>query len=293
MSPQASTIPDRKPALDEWEYHLSEIITGGEDYSTRSELIQEGGSVSVENMFFHKGRAVKDFGFATFGGVVRGVPRLDYQFNKSDGSSELVLLTNATLYTWNVTAAEWQYVSDGNDTTMRVAGVATDLVIDVVSIAGFSNGDFIGVLLDDGTQHQTTINGVPAGTLITITDALPSGAAIGKVVVKAVDFAGSSVIPISIATWTAKDRIYIANGVDTPRWYDGATCEIIENLPATTFSCRLIRVFNDYILLFHTVEDGTAYPQRERWSDAGFDNIWNETVNFNDFYQNDDWITAA
>ncbi|KKK73575.1 hypothetical protein LCGC14_2892460, partial [marine sediment metagenome] len=174
-----------------------------------------------------------------------------------------------------------------------VATAFNEFELTVVDDAGFADGDFIGVILDNGTQHQTIIDGAPAANVITIDDGIAGPAAISKVVVKAVDFAGNSLIPVSIETWAAKDRIYIANGVDTPRWYDGATCEIIENLPATTFSCRLIRIFKDYILLFHTVEDGTAYPQRERWSDAGFDNIWNETVNFNDFYQNDDWITAA
>lgn len=67
-------------------------------------------------------------------------------------------------------------------TAMKVAGVATDLTIDVDSIVGLTNGDFIGIELDDRTMHWTTINGVPAGDTVTITVALPSAAAITNTV---------------------------------------------------------------------------------------------------------------
>jgi len=64
------------------------------------------------------------------------------------------------------------------ETAMKVAGVATDLTIDVDSITGLTTGDYIGIALDDGTSHWTTINGAPAGDTVTITDALPSAVAI-------------------------------------------------------------------------------------------------------------------
>lgn len=293
MSPQADTKGIREPGLDEWQYHFSEILTKGEDASMRSELIKEGGVIDAENVFFRQGRVTKDFGYVSFGPAVRGNPRFEEQFFRTDGTSELTLVTDATLYTWVIAVSEWHYVSDGNDTTLSVASAATDLTLDVVSDTGFSDGDFIGLLLDDGTQHQTTVNGAPAANVITITDAVPSAAAIGNYVRKAVDFAGDASIPVSVVTWAAKNRMYIANGVDTPRWYDGSTCEIIASLPGSTFSCRIVRLFNDYLILLHTVEDGTAYPQRERWANAGFDDQWNASVNFIDFYQNEDWITSA
>ena len=64
------------------------------------------------------------------------------------------------------------------ETDIKVAGVATDLTIDVDSITGLTTGDYIGIALDDGTSHWTTINGAPAGDTVAITDALPSAAAI-------------------------------------------------------------------------------------------------------------------
>jgi len=48
--------------------------------------------------------------------------------------------------------------------------------ITVDSITGITNGDYIGVKLDDGTMQWTTINGVPAGTTIVLTAALTDDA---------------------------------------------------------------------------------------------------------------------
>jgi hypothetical protein len=63
-------------------------------------------------------------------------------------------------------------------TEIATAGSATDLTIDVDSITGMTNGDYIGIELDDGTLQWTTINGVPAGTTVTITAALTDDTAV-------------------------------------------------------------------------------------------------------------------
>lgn len=68
------------------------------------------------------------------------------------------------------------------ETTMKVAGVATDSTIDVNSISGMTAGDFIGIELDDGTVQWTTINGAPSGDTVTLTAALTGASAISNVV---------------------------------------------------------------------------------------------------------------
>lgn len=68
------------------------------------------------------------------------------------------------------------------ETDVKVAGIATDLTIDVDSITGMTSGDFFGVQLDAGTMHWTTINGVPSGDTVTITDALPSAVSVDNTV---------------------------------------------------------------------------------------------------------------
>lgn len=467
VSPQAESFSDGLNQLDGWEYHFAELLTGGEDISVRSELIKEAGVINAENLYFAKGRIIKDTGYKLFGAAVRGTPRIGYQFFKSDGSSELTLLTNTTFYRWVPAVSEWQYVSGGTATTLTAdigenlltyseqldhadwvktnctvsadatlapdgtttadkvipdnlatsswlketktlelntqytlsvygksaeltsirvnaytteigdafavfdlsAGTVTTefgidsanitsaangfyrctivftvgatvastqlqaarmasgtgdgasgfyawgasltksstvkdyfkteatandgLTLTVADITGFSDGDHIGVLLDDGTEHKTTINGAPSGSSIVMDDVIAGNAASGNAVVKPLLLSGDDAIPPSVATWAAKDRMYFTNGIDTPQYYDGTECQDIPSLPGSTFTCRLISIFNDYLQLLFTTEDGVAYPQRIRWANAGFDDQWNELVNFNDFYQSEDWITAV
>lgn len=52
---------------------------------------------------------------------------------------------------------------------------ATTITVD--SITGISSGDNIGVVVDDGTVHWTTVNGAPAGSTVTLTTALDDSAA--------------------------------------------------------------------------------------------------------------------
>jgi len=49
--------------------------------------------------------------------------------------------------------------------------------ITVSSITGISSGDNIGVVLDNGAIHWTTVNGAPSGSTITLTAVMPSAAA--------------------------------------------------------------------------------------------------------------------
>lgn len=58
------------------------------------------------------------------------------------------------------------------------AAAQTDITVD--SITGISNGDAIGVELDDGTMQWTTVNGVPSGTTVVLTAALTSAASDGN-----------------------------------------------------------------------------------------------------------------
>jgi hypothetical protein len=68
-------------------------------------------------------------------------------------------------------------------TTLSVAGVATDLTVTLSSVTGITSGDVIGIQLDSGAAHWTTVNGAPVGNVVTLTVALPSNATIGKLVV--------------------------------------------------------------------------------------------------------------
>lgn len=66
--------------------------------------------------------------------------------------------------------------------TMSVAAAAAATTITPVSTTGMSNGDTIGITLDDDTVHWTTINGVPTSDVV-LTTGLASGAAAGNRIV--------------------------------------------------------------------------------------------------------------
>ncbi len=70
--------------------------------------------------------------------------------------------------------------SDVVRTTIGAAEAAGQTALTVSSITGISNGDFIGIELDDGTMQWTTVNGAPSGTTVTVTTALTGAAAAGN-----------------------------------------------------------------------------------------------------------------
>lgn len=59
------------------------------------------------------------------------------------------------------------------------AGAATVTLDDVI---GFTNGNNIGVVLDDGTTQWTTINGAPSGDVVTLAAALTGSASVNNFV---------------------------------------------------------------------------------------------------------------
>jgi hypothetical protein len=97
------------------------------------------------------------------------------------------------------------------NTAVKVAGVATDTTIDVDYITGISDGDYIGIELDTGYLHWTTVNGAPAGDTVTLTDALPSAVAIDNTVY-AYTTKGNRPMDILNAVRSTTD------GTDTPLW---------------------------------------------------------------------------
>lgn len=63
--------------------------------------------------------------------------------------------------------------------TTTVAQVATNTTVTLASVTGFATTMRIGVMLTTGAFHWTTINGAPVGLVVTLTNALPAGVAIG------------------------------------------------------------------------------------------------------------------
>lgn len=69
---------------------------------------------------------------------------------------------------------------DLTSTTLSAAAATSATTLTVSSITGISSVDNIGVILDDGSFHWTTVNGAPSGSTVTLTAAMPSAAASGN-----------------------------------------------------------------------------------------------------------------
>lgn len=105
-------------------------------------------------------------------------------------------------------------LDDFVNTQLSVAGVATDTILTVDATVGMLAADFVGIELDDGTRHWTTIVSVDSSTQITITVALPSGAAIDNTV-----YTFTTLIPRPIRILQVRRQTTGEdNEVDTIKW---------------------------------------------------------------------------
>jgi hypothetical protein len=64
-------------------------------------------------------------------------------------------------------------------TSDEIAGAGT---IALTSVTGISSGDYFGVELDTGEMQWTTVNGAPAGLVVTLTDVLTGASSSGSTV---------------------------------------------------------------------------------------------------------------
>jgi len=65
-------------------------------------------------------------------------------------------------------------------TTIGADEATGQTALTVASITGITNGDYLGIELDDGTIQWTTVNGVPSGTTVTATASLTDDASEGN-----------------------------------------------------------------------------------------------------------------
>lgn len=101
--------------------------------------------------------------------------------------------------------------------------------------------------------------------------------------------------------WTEnwQDRLFITNNKDQIRVYDGSTLAdfIIDFTGGSTNhvdTCLMIFAYKGRLIILNPTEDGTAYPQRARWSAAGTYADWSEATGggYNDADTLDRIVTA-
>ena len=285
---------DQVAETGRWLYKRIASFDGGLNDMKPPHEIADNELSSVENLVLLRGRVQADTGYKQFGGSVRGAPRAAFQFFKTNNTSELLLITDATVYKWN--QSEWQYIAGDASTTASVGEAAGSTQIDVASEAGFAVNDYVGITLDDGTQHQSQVTAVSVGVL-TIADPIPTGRSVpvGAAVVKAVALSGSQDKQVSLITYAPSNWLLFTNGVDAPKRYDGTSCVDLPGLPAGGATvCKALGLFNNHVLLLGTSEGGTDYPQRVRWSDTADPTNWSTgNAGYNDLVSSEDFIVTG
>jgi hypothetical protein len=103
-------------------------------------------------------------------------------------------------------------------TTVAAAAAASSLTLS--SVAGIATGYYIGVELDSGALFWTTVNGAPAGLVVTLASALPSAAASGAQVFV---FQTIAQQPLLIEAAVLRDQTLVdtpVNIIQTTQTYD-------------------------------------------------------------------------
>lgn len=83
------------------------------------------------------------------------------------------------------TAGGWFTQTFALDTTTSASSAIGGSTVTVTTVTGITSGDIIGVVQDDGSTHWTTVNGAPAGSVVTLSAVLTSAVASGNRVVVA------------------------------------------------------------------------------------------------------------
>lgn len=212
-----------------------------------------------------------------------GIGQGSFDHQTVAGAVTPLLVTTKTCYRYiGLPTDEWQYVAGTVTTTLSANEAAQSDVMNVADTTGFAVGKRIGIFLDDGSQHQTTIASIAAGTpgTITIDDKLPgytgTTASSGNGVLQAIELAGSADKQLVFVAVPWHEWSVFTNGVDVPMRYDGTTFEVIPNLPsAGNTICDTLGVFSEaYLILGAVTEGGTSRPYRLLWCAAGDATDW-------------------
>lgn len=121
----------------------------------------------------------------------------------------IFLQANQVRYTLSSTSTD-HATESFTETTLSAAAADGASTISVTSATGIATTYNIGVQVDDGTIHWTTVNGAPSGTTVTLTAALDDSAASGS---RVYVYQTKLVRPLKIISGR---RYNFASAIDTP-----------------------------------------------------------------------------
>lgn len=247
----------------------------GMNTSLPPNLIDPHEAVRCENWRISNRGIEIDPGYNAFPFVMGEKHKKIIQHQATDGTLALLLVTNGSVYKYNLVKEQWQYANTGVDTTLSVAAITGAATITVASATGFANGNRIGIILNSGVEHQTTINGAPVGNVITLTDVMPGPAAIGSIVAKGMSLTGNDNNQIVVAFVPWEDWTIFTNGINVPMRFDGLEVGPIPNLPNSGDTvCKTLDVFANHIILYNLIQSGALLPYNLVWCADGDGSNW-------------------
>lgn len=256
----------------DWQDATVDNVLGGLVADRDSELLDKSEFTRHDSFVIRNQQLKLDTGYRTYLGAVRGAPRRQIGYVLPDGNVHEILITNDTVY--RSVNSQWRYISDGVQTTLTVGEAGGSTAMDVASIAGFSNGDHIGVVLDNNTMHMTTINGAPGGGVITLAVALPSAAGVGKALVKAVVLGGISTKQITTVAIPWNEWLVFTNGINNVKRFDPGALTVVDVPGLTNTVCQTLALFDNSLIIANLTESGTQRTYRYKYSAKGDATNW-------------------
>src|SRR3990172_903401 len=115
----------------------------------------------------------------------------------------LILQKDQRSYNLGATGDHFCLESDFIETKIRVAAVTGATILEVNSTAGMVALDYIGVELDSGSMHFTTIASITDSDTLVLTTGLPSASAVDKVIYT---YTTKAQRPLAIAEWWIRTK---------------------------------------------------------------------------------------
>lgn len=269
-----------------WQNKFVPSLVGGLNLNSNTESMRDNEFLTLDNLIYNKGDIQKDTGYDDFADIPSGNPgvfRNIHQHITASGTASTFAISNLSFYVLANSDTNWHIVkvAGGGDTTTDAGMIeGGDTIIPVASTTNFAVNDIVGVRMDDGSDHVSTIVSIVGGVSITLSDAVPgTGLQIssGNQVTEGILLSGSEDKQVFSVTVPWNDELVFTNGLDAPQYYDPLTSlvQIVQNLPSAGDTiCQSIVLFDSSLILIRTTEGGSNFNQRLRWSDRADYTEW-------------------
>jgi len=255
------------------QYHKIYAPTAGLIYDVPSTMIAETNTPNCNEVVLREGKVSKSRGTSYFAQTntypLNGtVMHLD-QYYKSDGSERLVCHTTRDVYVYNTVTNRYNYLTlrhtTGTVSVTNGSAVVTGTGTGWVT-AGIKGGDKFGVgnTNPDAITVWYTVQSVDSETQITLTTAYAQSSASGQPYVIRKLYTGDE--DNSFSSEIMNDLYIFCNYADNIHKWDMTSGSVALLGGASNYKAKKVLKFGERLCLFHTVEGGTVYPQRVRWS---------------------------